>query len=88
MRILAADGVSGTALANGQMRLRKAGRDEFRCSPVGAAMWIALRHNDGFLELAAASLAEAWKTDEGKVRSAMTVWAERMVDTGMLRAAQ
>lgn len=88
MRILAADGVSGTALANGRMDLRKGGRDELRCSPVGTAMWIALRHNDGFLDLAAASLAEAWQTDEGKVRTAMTIWAERMMDTGLLKAAR
>lgn len=55
MRIVAADGVTGTALADGRMKVRTAGRGEFRCSPVGSAMWVALRVNDGFLELAASS---------------------------------
>ncbi|MET9887486.1 hypothetical protein ABZZ20_30970 [Streptomyces sp. NPDC006430] len=84
---MAADGVSGTALANGGMRVRTAGRRELRCSAVGSAMWIALRVNDGALDLAAASLADAWQTDEGKVRTAMTVWAQRLMDAGLLKAA-
>ncbi|WP_328764811.1 MULTISPECIES: PqqD family protein [unclassified Streptomyces] len=87
MRIVAADGVTGTALADGRMKVRTAGRGEFRCSPVGSAMWVALRVNDGFLELAASSLADAWQTDERKVRTAMTAWADRLMAAGLLKAA-
>ncbi|GHE74963.1 hypothetical protein EDE04_6606 [Streptomyces sp. 2132.2] len=87
MRIVAADGVTGTALADGRMKVRTAERGEFRCSPVGSAMWVALRVNDGFLELAASSLADAWQTDEVKVRTAMHAWAERLMDAGLLKAA-
>ncbi|MFE2477545.1 hypothetical protein [Streptomyces sp. NRRL F-2747] len=86
MRILPGDGVTSTALVNGQMDLRSKGDESgFRCSPVGAAMWVALRHNDGFLELAADSLAEVWETDTTKVKTAMTVWSRKMIEAGLLR---
>ncbi|MFE2142570.1 PqqD family protein [Streptomyces sp. NPDC059456] len=87
MRIVAAEGVTGTALADGRVKVRTAGRGEFRCSPVGSAMWVALRVNDGLLERAASSLADAWQTDEGKVRTAMAAWADRLMAAGLLEAA-
>ena len=88
MRVLPSDGVTSTALANGRMTLRLEGRGtQFRCTPLGAMMWFALRHNDGFIDLAVESLAQMWQTDIRKVRTVMDGWSKKLMADGWLTAA-
>ncbi|MGP4012677.1 hypothetical protein [Streptomyces sp. 4N124] len=89
MRIVPGDGVTGTALANGQIALRAKGRtDRFRCTPLAATMWFALRHNDGFVDLAIEALAHSWGTDREKVRVVMEAWSRKLIAEGWLKPAQ
>ena len=86
MRVLPGKGVTGTALVNGKLDLRVEGRSaKIRCNQIGAAMWAALRHNDGFVDLAVESLAREWETDPRKVRVAVDAWSQKMIDDGWLR---
>jgi hypothetical protein len=88
MRILPGDGVTSTALADGRLALRAQGRPgAVHCTPLAASMWFALRHNDGFVDLAVASLARSWGTEQPKVRAVMDAWCGRLLDAGWLRPA-
>jgi hypothetical protein len=88
MRFVPNEGVTSTALANGQITLRAGdGEAGFRCTPLAATMWFALRHNDGFVDLAVDSLTDLWSTDREKVRTVMDVWSRELVEGGWLRAA-
>lgn len=88
MRVVPGEGVTSTALANGQLALRAKDRGEgFRCNPLAATMWFALRHNDGFVDLAVDALAQLWNTDRAKVRTVMNAWSHRLIDEGWLRPA-
>ncbi|WP_399895722.1 PqqD family protein [Streptomyces sp. BBFR51] len=87
MRILPADGVTATVRENGHMELRTTGQGVRGCPPVGTAMWMALRHSDGFLDLASEALADGWGADPGTVRAAMAAWSRRLVADGLLRTA-
>ncbi|MFI8952434.1 hypothetical protein ACIGO6_38905 [Streptomyces sp. NPDC053750] len=89
MRILPGDGVTSTALTNGQITLRGQDRaDRFRCTPLAATMWFALRHNDGFVDLAVDALADVWQTDRDKVRTVMDAWSRKLIADGWLKTAQ
>ncbi|MET7703679.1 MULTISPECIES: PqqD family protein [unclassified Streptomyces] len=88
MRILPGNGVTSTALASGRLDLRAEGRTgTFRCTPLAASMWFALRRNDGFVDLAVESLAHHWGTDLEKVRTVMDAWSRKLIDTGWLQPA-
>jgi|tagenome__1003787_1003787.scaffolds.fasta_scaffold20031021_2 hypothetical protein len=89
MRVVPAVGVTSTALANGQIALRTKGSTEgFRCTPLAATMWFALRQNDGFVDLAVDTLADLWDTDRNKVRTVMDAWSRELVTAGWLQPAQ
>ncbi|MFF3469235.1 PqqD family protein [Streptomyces sp. NPDC001984] len=88
MRVVPGEGVTSTALANGQIALRAKGRTEgFRCTPLAATMWFALRHNDGFVDLAVDTLAHLWDTDRTKVRTVMDAWSRELITDGWLQPA-
>jgi hypothetical protein len=88
MRVVPGQGVTSTALANGQIALRAGDRAEgFRCTPLAATMWFALRHNDGFVDLAVETLANLWDTDRQKVRTVMDAWSRELITEGWLQPA-
>jgi hypothetical protein len=88
MRVVPGEGVTSTALTNGRIALRAKGRGEgFRCTPLAATMWFALRHNDGFVDLAVDTLARLWDTDRAKVRTVMDAWSRELITAGWLRPA-
>lgn len=89
MRMYAMDGVTCVVLVDGRLDLYAPGNDKrYRCSPVGAAMWIALRQNGGHVETAVNALADVWDTDPEKVRAAMTAWCGKLTELGLLRDGQ
>jgi hypothetical protein len=89
MRLVPGDGVTSTALASGRLDLQAEDRGRaFRCTPLAASMWFALRRNDGFVDLAVESLAGHWGTDRDKVRTVMDAWSRRLIDTGWLQPAR
>ncbi|MEU8700233.1 PqqD family protein [Streptomyces sp. NPDC091387] len=57
----------------------------YRCSPVAAAMWIALRQHNGQLGPAAEMLAELWCTDPENTRTDMDIWVSELRDAGLVR---
>ncbi|MFF4354983.1 hypothetical protein [Streptomyces sp. NPDC001530] len=86
MRVCAVDGVTCAVLVDGRLDVYAPGRAErYRCSPVGAAMWIALRQNGGHVESAVNTLADVWGTEPEKVRVAMTAWCRQLTAAGLLR---
>ncbi|MEU5599810.1 hypothetical protein [Streptomyces sp. NPDC020298] len=88
MRVVPGEGVTSTALASGQIALRAKGRAEgFRCTPLAATMWFALRHNDGFVDLAVDTLTDLWDTDRDKVRTVVDAWSRELIREGWLRQA-
>ncbi|MET7683471.1 hypothetical protein [Streptomyces sp. NPDC005423] len=88
MRILPSDGVTTTALADGRLTLRAEGRPAaVHCTPLAATMWMALRHSDGFVDLAVESLARGWGTERAKVGAVMDAWCARLLAGGWLRPA-
>ncbi|MEV5878451.1 PqqD family protein [Streptomyces sp. NPDC052101] len=56
----------------------------FRCSPVGAAMWITLRQHDGDVHRAAHVLASRWSTDPVNMCADLEVWVGELCDLGLL----
>jgi hypothetical protein len=62
---------------------RSGGR--FRCGPVGTAMWIALRQQEGDMEAAARILSALWDTDQANTRADLDIWVDEMRDAGVVR---
>ncbi|WP_329224118.1 PqqD family protein [Streptomyces canus] len=58
----------------------------FRCAPVCAAMWIALRRCDGDVSAAARLLAALWDADPVNTRADLDVWVGELRDAGLVRA--
>ncbi|MGP4012659.1 PqqD family protein [Streptomyces sp. 4N124] len=58
----------------------------FRCGPVGTAMWIALRQQDGDIEAAARMLSALWGTDPANTRADLDIWVDEMRDAGVVRS--
>lgn len=88
MRVLPSEGVTSTALADGRIALRAKGRAEgFRCTPLAATMWFALRQNDGRVDGSVDTLTRLWNTDRAKVRTVMDAWSRALIDQGWLRPA-
>ena len=57
----------------------------YRCSPLAAAMWIALRQHNGQLGPAADMLAGLWSTDPENTRTDMDIWMSELRDAGLVR---
>ncbi len=62
------------------------GSARYRCGPMGAAMWIALRRHDGDSGAAADILADMWNTDPVNARADLEIWVEEMRDAGLICA--
>ncbi|WP_244905429.1 PqqD family peptide modification chaperone [Streptomyces agglomeratus] len=56
-----------------------------RCSPVGTAMWIALRQHGGDVDAAADMLAALWGTEPENARADLGIWVDEMRDAGLVR---
>jgi hypothetical protein len=80
-----ADGVTADIGADGFLELfsQETGK-RYRCGPVAAAMWIALRQNDDRPDLAAALLAELWQLSPESVRSDMDLWLAALRNVGLV----
>ncbi|MFF2331298.1 MULTISPECIES: PqqD family protein [unclassified Streptomyces] len=79
-------GVTSRVAEDGSLELlTEADGTSFRCSPVGAAMWIALRQHDGQVGPAAEMLAQLWCTDPDNTRSDMDIWVSELRDAGLVR---
>ncbi len=63
-----------------------AGTVRYRCGPVGAAMWIALRQHEGDPGPAADLLAALWNTAPENARADLDIWVEEMRDAGLMCA--
>ncbi|MEU8971064.1 hypothetical protein AB0D11_17555 [Streptomyces monashensis] len=88
MRVLPGEGVTSTALADGRIALRARDRAEgFRCTPLAATMWVALRLNDGRVDGAVDTLTRVWDTDRGKARTVLDTWYRALINQGWLRLA-
>ncbi|MFE9767972.1 PqqD family peptide modification chaperone [Streptomyces sp. NPDC005808] len=90
MRVRPMPGVSVASVdATGRLELlteTAVGSGRYRCSPVGTAMWIALRRNEGDTGAAAHMLAELWNTAPENARADLDIWIEEMRDAGLLCA--
>ncbi|MFI9387100.1 hypothetical protein [Kutzneria sp. NPDC052558] len=53
---------------SGNLVLVAATGSRYRCGPLMTAMWIVLRRHDWCRDAAAVTLAEAWRTDSGRIR--------------------
>jgi hypothetical protein len=79
-------GVTVRVLEDGCLELHAAETGtQYRCSRIGAAMWIALRQHDGRCDAAADMLAELWGTDPVNMRADIEVWIAEMCDAGLMR---
>ncbi|AXE81808.1 MULTISPECIES: PqqD family protein [Streptomyces] len=79
-------GVTSRVAEDGSLELLTMGNGtSFRCSPVGAAMWIALRQHDGQVGPAAEMLAALWCTDPDNTRTDMDIWVSELRDAGLVR---
>lgn len=79
-------GVTTQVAEDGCLVLLTEARDTtFRCSPVAAAMWIALRQHDGHVGSASRMLAELWGTAPENTRSDMDIWVSELRDAGLVR---
>jgi len=88
VRVRPVPGASVTVDAQGCLHVltRSAGQSRrFRCGPVGTAMWIALRQQDGDVEAAARTLSSLWDTDETNTRADLDIWIDEMRDAGLVR---
>ncbi|MFC7310269.1 PqqD family protein [Streptomyces monticola] len=56
----------------------------YRCSPVGTAMWIALRQHDGNVSAAASTLAGLWDMAPANARADLDIWVGEMRDAGLV----
>ena len=79
-------GVTTRVTEDGSLELLlETSRASFRCGPVAAAMWIALRQHDGHLTPAAEMLAHLWCTDPENTRTDMDIWVNELRDAGLVR---
>lgn len=88
MRVRPVPGVSVAVDADGHLEVLTEAAPSgvgFRCGPVGTAMWIALRQQDGDMEAAARTLSELWGTDPANTRADLDIWIDEMRDAGVVR---
>lgn len=88
MRVRPVPGVSVSVDADGHLEVLAEATPpggRFRCGPVGTAMWIALRQQDGDMEAAARTLAAMWGTDPANTRADLDIWIDEMRDAGVVR---
>lgn len=71
--------------ASGCLELRSASGARARCNPVGTAMWLALRQNDGDVADAAGTLARMWGGDPVNLHADLELWIGELCDAGLLR---
>jgi hypothetical protein len=88
MTIKTAVGVTQRMLPNGYLQLfcHTTGR-YVECEPAAAAMWIALKQNNGDLDRAADMLAELWGVDAGEARFDMVALTGSLCAIGLLTEA-
>ncbi|WP_326565402.1 hypothetical protein VSH64_26505 [Amycolatopsis rhabdoformis] len=88
MAIQTAPGVTQRMLPNGHLELTcRATRRHVECEPVAAAMWIALKQQNGDVDRAAAVLAALWGTDEEDTRYDIIALAGSLCSLGLLTEA-
>ncbi|MEU9291536.1 PqqD family protein [Streptomyces sp. NPDC048275] len=61
-------------------------RRRFRCAPVCAAMWIALRRCDGDVAAAARLLAALWDADPVNTQADLDLWVGELRAAGLVCA--
>lgn len=88
MAIQTAPGVTQRMLPNGHLELTcRATRRQIECEPVAAAMWIALKQQNGDVDRAAAVLSGLWGTDEEDTRYDIIALAGSLCSLGLLTEA-
>lgn len=85
MTIQTAPGVTQRLLPNGHLDLFcSETRRQVECEPAAAAMWIALKQNDGELDRAADMLATLWDADPADTREDLIALTGTLCAVGLL----
>lgn len=85
VRVRPAPGVQVSLSEDGHLELfSETASLHLRCSPAGAAMWIALRQHDGDHMAAADTLARVWGKDRANMRADLDLWVDELLDAGLV----